>query len=113
MAFKLNNWSVVLPLVLLTGCAKLAHLDQLLTLQDLSNEQGAQAKYIEEQNARFESLLAVVKSGDIDIYSSRETFRNDFGEPVLKRQVTLNGLELEMWLYRYPAKLTGSEKVYL
>ena len=109
----LNRWIFVLCLFFLAGFAKLAHLDELLTLQDFSNEQGAQAKYVQEQNAKFDALLVAVKNGTVESYASRDGFRNGFGEPVIKRQVDQDGRPLEMWIYRYPAKVNGAQKVYL
>ena len=94
------------------GCAKLAHLNELLTLQDLSNEQAAQAQYVEEKNAKFRELLKVFADGDLDVYIHRDMVLADFGEPVIKSKTERDGLDLQMWLYRYPVQLRGSEKIY-
>lgn len=94
----------------LSGCAKLAHLQELLTLKGLSDNQAAQQKYVEKQDKRFEQLLEAVKANRMNEFSDQKAFLKAFGEPIFKKSTDTSG---QKWLYRYTAKLFGSEKVYL
>ena len=103
-------------LFFLTGCTQakqLAHLDQLMTLQDMSNGQDEQAKFVEEQNKKFAQLLEIVKADRLKEYPDKKTILKSFGEPVIVRPVVENGQPTEEWLYRYATKYFNSDKVYL
>ena len=54
------------------GCAKLAHLDQLLTLKAVSEEQGSMDAYVEKQDKKFRALLQAVQDKSIEHYSRKE-----------------------------------------
>ena len=95
------------------GCAKLTHLQELLTLKAYSDEQEGQAEYVKEQDARFEKLLAAVNSGDIENYFTPEQIIKTFGDPVFRREAEREGQVLEVWLYRYAIRFFDSDKVYL
>lgn len=99
--------------VLLTGCAKLQHLDQLLTLKAVSDEQAQMGKEIERQDARFERLVAAVAEGSIAKYKSQKSVTGQFGSPIFTEKVEEDSQPLEVWVYRYAAKFFDSPKVYL
>ena len=92
------------------GCAKVAHMQELLTLKALSDNQTQQAKYIEGQDKKFEKLLETLKTGQLQKYPNQKAILKTFGEPIFKKTMTDSSQE---WLYRYAAKLFDSEKVYL
>lgn len=96
-----------------TGCAKLAHLDQLLTLKGLSDEQTQMGKEIDRQDTRFESLVNAVTEGSISQYKDQKSVTGQFGPPIFTEKVAEDGRPLEVWVYRYAAKFFDSPKVYL
>ncbi len=97
----------------LSGCAKLQHLDQLLTLKGLSDEQTQMGKEIERQDARFERLVAAVEEGSISKYKDQKSVARQFGPPIFTEKVQEDGRPFEIWVYRYAARFFGSPKVYL
>ena len=99
--------------VLLTGCAKLQHLDQLLTLKGLSDEQTQMGQEIERQDARFERLAAAVEEGSISEYKDQKSVAGQFGPPIFTEKVQEDGRPIEVWVYRYAARFFDSPKVYL
>ncbi|MBI5024528.1 MAG: hypothetical protein HZC18_05940 [Candidatus Omnitrophica bacterium] len=99
--------------LVLAGCAKLAHLDQLLTLKAVSDEQAQMGKEIERQDARFESLVTAVEEGSITKYKSQESVTGQFGPPIFTERLEENGRPLDVWVYRYAARFFDSPKVYL
>jgi len=99
--------------LLLSGCAKVRHLDQLLTLKGLADEQVQMNRYVKKQDENFESLVEEIQKGTRNRYSNKRKIRRAFGEPIFVRPVTDGDQELESWLYRYAAEFFGSEKVYL
>ena len=103
----------IFVLAFLGGCTKLEHLDQLLTLKSLSDDQTQQKKYVESQNKKFEALLKVVKNNELNKYPDKKSILEAFGEPIFSKTVYDDEEVREEWLYRYSEKLSGSEKVYL
>ena len=99
--------------LLLCGCSKVRHLDQLLTLKDLANEQTQLGQYVEGQDRNFELMLEEIKAGTLELYSNKRKIQRAFGDPVYARNVVEDDQELESWLYRYATQYFGAEKVYL
>lgn len=107
----MKRFSVLMVILLFScGCAKLSHLQELLTLKSFSDNQDAQKRYVEKQDKKFDQLLAVVKAGRLNEFSDKKSFLKEFGEPIFTKKLDDGS---EEWLYRYTAKLFGSEKVYL
>ncbi len=107
----MKRFSMLVVILLFScGCAKLSHLQELLTLKGLSDNQDDLNRYVEKQDKKFDQLLAVVKAWRLNEFSDKKSFLKEFGDPVLTKKLD-NGTE--QWLYRYTAKLFGSEKVYL
>ena len=95
------------------GCAKVQHLDQLLTLKAIANEQTAALKLVEQQDKKFEEMLALYHENRLEKYSTKEKIVKKFGPPITTREVTKDGAVLGMWLYRYSTQFFGSEKIYV
>jgi len=93
-----------------SGCAKLAHLDELLTLKGLSDNQDMQVRYVEKQDKKFEQLADAVKNNQMDGFPDKKAILRAFGEPIFAKQ---SEEKSEVWLYRYTTKLFGSQKIYL
>ena len=110
MLLKPHNHIMCLTLMLLFlgGCAKMAHLQELLTLKDLSDNQTQQTRYIEEQDKKFVKLLEAVNADQLPQYPHQKSVLRAFGEPILRKKMSDSS---EQWLYRYSAKLFNSEKV--
>ena len=99
--------------VLASGCSKVSHLDQLLTLKDLAEEQEAANQYIEKQDRNFDLMLKEAKAGTLDQYSNKREIRQAFGDPVFARDFVEGDEVGEFWLYRYVTQYFGAEKIYL
>jgi hypothetical protein len=95
------------------GCAKIAHLNELLVMKALSDNQTIQERYIVEQDKKFEKLLEVVKDNRLQEFPDQKSFLKNFGEPLFSKVIKKEGKDLEEWMYRYSARLFHSEKVYL
>lgn len=100
-------------LFFLTGCAKLAHLEELLKLKDLSDDREQQDLYVKTHDENFERLLDVAKNNSLDQFPSKKRFLNAFGTPLFSEQVSLDGESVEKWVYRYATQAFGSPKVYV
>jgi len=99
---------------ILSGCAKVAHVNELLTLKSLSDNQTQQQQYVKSENKKFEKLLEVVKKGRLaEDFPNQQAFLKAFGEPIFTKDVQKDGQALQKWLYRYTSKLKDSPKVYL
>ena len=92
---------------------QLQHLDELLTLQDMSKDRDQQIKYVDEQNKKFDQLLEVVNAGRLSEYSDKKKVVKAFGEPILAKSIVEDGQPAEEWLYRYATKYFNSDKIYL
>jgi len=104
---------IFLTAIILSGCAKVAHLDQLLTLKGLADEQDQMGKYIDAQDEKFELMLDEMKAGTLDQYLNKRKIVRTFGDPIYVKTVERDEQQLEVWLYRYAGKFFGSEKIYL
>ena len=102
-----------LAILVFSGCAKVQHLDQLLTLKGLADEQAEMGQLIEEQDQKFELMLEEVKAGTLDQYLNKRKILRAFGDPIFVKHVKGDNQELESWLYRYSTEFFDSEKVYL
>ena len=100
-------------LMTLTGCAKLEHLDQLLTIKDYSENKEWQQEQVDEGNKNFDKLLASLAEGNFSQrFPNKKKIKAEFGAPVISRGEERNGKEYEVWLYRYPTRYNDSPKVY-
>lgn len=102
----------ILPFIFL-GCAKLAHMDELLTLQSLSDNQDAQKRYLEKEEQKFQNLLADVREEKLYTGQSKFNIISTYGKPILVSEVKDDPLIKEELMYRHPGQLFGSEKVFL
>ncbi len=110
----MKKWIIIFAGCLLCcGCSKVRHLDQLLTLKDLADEQAQLGQFVEEQDRNFELMLEEAKAGTLELYSNKGKVQQTFGDPVYARNVTEEDQELESWLYRYATQYFGAQKVYL
>lgn len=100
-------------ILFLSGCAKARHLDQLLTLKNLADEQVQMNRYVESQDQNFESMIKEIEAGTLNQYSNKRKILRKFGDPIYVRNVTDGDQDLESWLYRYAAEFFGVEKIYL
>ena len=103
---------LIIASIVLAGCAKLQHLDQLLTLKGVADEQGRLDAYVEKQDSKFKSLLKAVEDKSISHYSKKETIVRKFGDPVYCEDIQKDNQPAEFCLYRYAKKYFNSEKVY-
>ncbi len=105
---------VLLPIIFVfCGCAKVAHMDELLRLDGYSKEKARQGLVVEKQNKNFERLLKAAKCGALKQYPDDKSIWSEFGAPIFDKKVILDGTTYSAWMYRYSTKLFGSDKVYL
>ncbi|MFH1359514.1 MAG: hypothetical protein ABIJ41_00560 [Candidatus Omnitrophota bacterium] len=104
--------SLIAFVIFLSGCAKVSHLQELLTLKTYSDNQGLQDQYVQEQDEKFAKLLGAIKEKRIQDYPSKKSFLKNFGDPIFTKVVNKNNQNVEQWLYRYAQKYFNSPKVY-
>ena len=97
----------------LGGCAKISHMDQLLTLKGVADEQTRIGKFVEAQDRKFDKMVKEAKDGTLDQYINKRKFVRAFGEPVVVTMVQEDDRELESWLYRHAMAYFHAEKIYL
>ena len=99
--------------LIVSGCSKVSHLDQLLTLKDLADEQEQMGKQIQAQDQKFEMMLDEMKAGTLNQYANKSKISRAFGGPIYMKTVQQDDHWRDVWLYRYAGKFFGSEKIYL
>ena len=104
---------IIVGTLALCGCAKVSHLDQLLTLKGVADEQTQIGKFVDEQDRKFDTMVAEAKAGTLDQYGSKQKIVRTFGEPVHVQNVMENNRELEACLYRYSTEFFDTDKVYI
>ncbi|MBI3602439.1 MAG: hypothetical protein HY209_06055 [Candidatus Omnitrophica bacterium] len=95
------------------GCTILNHLDEISTLGDYSRDKDDQHKLVNGINARYDALVAAMKSGDIKKYPDQKAVRQAFGESILIKRIDDHGQPQEQWLYRHALPIKAQDKVYL
>ncbi len=100
-------------ILFLCGCAKLQHMDQLLTLKGVADEQKKQQKYVENQDKKFEQLREAVKTDKIKKFSNQKQIVSKFGQPIYTKSIEKDGQTLELWIYRYSVQYFNSDKILL
>ena len=112
----MNFLSMLLLAVILSGCTQvkqLQNLDPLLTLKGYSDEKEGQEKWVSQEVKRFENILAAVKDKSVEHFSTQESFRQQFGEPVLVEHIPEGNTSIERWLYRHPIQKLATDRVYI
>ena len=104
---------LILFVVILSGCAKLTYMKQLLLLKGLSDEQIELDAYVESQEENFNKLVDAINRGVFEEYKTKKQILNEFGDPIIKKNVVIDREEYEMWLYRQPMEYFNSKKVYV
>ena len=99
--------------IFLTGCAKLQHLPQLLTLKAMDEEGTGMAQEIERHDKKFEELIALYKANKLYDYPTKKSVRKHFGEPIQEKEVLQGDAIVDRWLYRRSVEKEGAEKLYL
>lgn len=98
----------------LCGCNALSHMDQLLTLKSIGDEQAAMDQDVSGQNKRFDKLfVSAQKESFIKDYPTKKKIISAFGEPVFSRPENKDGQTLEFLLYRRAMDFFNSDKVHL
>ncbi|MDP8212297.1 MAG: hypothetical protein P9X22_03275 [Candidatus Zapsychrus exili] len=96
-----------------SSCAKLKHINELLTLKGYSDEQTKIGKYVESQDSKFDKLLLDIKNGALDKNIKSKSVVRIYGDPVFKKDIDDKGEKQQKWLYRYTTKYFNTDKVYL
>jgi hypothetical protein len=112
----MNFFSMLLITVILSGCTQvkqLQNIDPLLTLKGYSDEKEDQEKWIAQEAKRFENIVAAVKDKSVEHFSTQESFRQQFGEPVLIEHIPDGTASIERWLYRHPIQKLATDRVYI
>ena len=107
---------LLLFVLFFSGCVQaqmLPHLDEALTLRSFGAQKDEQHQYVRDADARFDKLLAAVQSGDIKKYRTKENIVKAFGEPILTRDIVIDGLPSTYGLYRHAIGSKAKQKVYL
>ncbi len=99
--------------VLSSGCAKVAHLQELLRIKGYADEKDAQAVVVQRQDERFAKFLQVVKRGETASFADQKSVWLNFGPPIYETQTSVEAVAYQVWMYRYSTQRTGSDKVYL
>ena len=97
----------------LTGCAKLSHLPQLLTLKAYSENKDEQQDYVQKHDTNFEKLLKAVADNSLAQDKDKKSVLREFGDPILTQRLVRDNVTVDRLLYRYATKYFDSEKVYI
>ncbi|MDD4183235.1 MAG: hypothetical protein PHT53_05380 [Candidatus Omnitrophica bacterium] len=105
---------VCLIFVLLCGCAKLAHLDELLTLKSVSDNQRQIQIYLDKQEKGFNKLKEDIKNNRLKQGQFKRSIIDRYSEPVLTEEPAPENVGVkEILLYRHPTNYFKSERIYL
>jgi hypothetical protein len=104
---------LLLILCCLTGCAKLAHINELLILKGVADEQKRHDEYVADHDARFKSLIEAHKNGSVGEYRNKKGIAKRYGKPIFVEESILDGQTVEKWVYRQAVKYFDSDYVHV
>ena len=99
--------------VCVSGCAKIVHLDQLLTIKAYSDNEDEKKQFIQASDKRFETLFHDLTAGRLAPATPREDVRKAYGRPVYERELGDGAEAGTLWMYRRQTDYSGGEKLYL
>jgi len=108
-----KNFLWLFLLVFFAGCAKVQHMDELLALQSLSDNQDAQKRFLQREEEKFQNLLKDIKQEKLFVGLSKSGVISSYGTPILTSQVKDDPVIKDELMYRHPGQLFGSEKAFL
>jgi len=100
-------------IMLLCGCAKITHLNELLTLKGLADNQKQIETYLQKQERGFTKLNDDIKNDRLTKGELKRYIIAKYSEPVLTKEVDDGGGIKEILLYRHPTKYFKSDRIYL
>jgi hypothetical protein len=108
-------WVLIIGSFLFTACscAVVGNLDEALTLKEYSDERDAIQADVQAADARVDKLLTRVRSKASFEGYDRNKFVEEFGQPVLIKQISRHDQEQESWLYRYAVDRGMTPKIYV
>ncbi|MCK9614496.1 MAG: hypothetical protein M0R48_03210 [Candidatus Omnitrophica bacterium] len=105
---------VYLVVILLCGCAKIAHLNELLTLKRVGDNQKQIEIYLAKQERGFNKLSDDIKNSRLIKGQLKRSVIAKYSEPVLtKCPGPENAGIKEILLYRHPTNRLKSDRIYL
>ena len=99
--------------MLFSGCAAATHVEELLTLKEVSDGQKNMQIYVDAQDKNFEKMLGVINTISFDQYTDQAKIISEFGEPVIKKEGERKDKVVDIWVYRYATQFFSSPKIYL
>ena len=100
-------------IILVSGCATMEHLDELLTLKNVSDNQKDMDIYLKKQIKGFKKLLDDIKNDRLRKGESKNYIISTYYDPILTKQVGELKDIREVLLYRHPTEYFNSDRVYL
>ena len=105
---------VYLVIVLLCGCAKVAHLNELLTLKRVADSQKQIEIYLAKQERGFNRLNEDIKNNALAKGQLKRSIIAKYSEPVLTKEPEPESVGIkEILLYRHPTNYFKSDRIYL
>ncbi len=98
--------------LLLTGCAKLAHINELLTLKAMSDEQGRNDKIVQAYDDKFAALIEAQINNQL-LLETKKSILKKFTKPIYTETLTLNGQPVDRWIYRSYVQYFDTDQMHL
>ncbi len=103
----------ILPLVIaVSGCAKLAHISELLTLKGVSDEQKRNDNLVKAYDTKFFKLLEAQKNNQLT-NETKKSILAKYVKPIYTETVELDGQPVDRWIYRQYVKYFYTDQVHL
>lgn len=99
----------------LGGCSQVSHVDELMALKAVADEQDQIGRQVKAQDRKFDLMVAEARAGTLESYTDKTKIVRAFGEPIFIRPASGEGggEELESWLYRHATEYFKADKIYL
>lgn len=113
MMKQMGKVTAILAIVLISGCSTIAHMDELLTLKSVADNQRDIDIYLKKQEKGFKRLLGDIKNNRLRKGESKKYLIDAYYEPILTKKADDLKDVREILLYRHPTEAFKSDRVYL
>lgn len=105
---------VYLIVILLCGCAKITHLNELLTLKRASDNRAQIESYLAKQERGFNTLSDDIKNNRLKQGQLKRYIIANYSDPVLTKEPGPENPGIkDILLYRHPTNYFNSDRIYL
>lgn len=110
---QIGKYGLFFVILLMCGCATITHMDELLALKRVSDNQIQIEIYLKKQEQGFSKLYEDIKNDTLKKGMLERAIIYKYSEPILVKKPEEQSDIKEILLYRHPTEYFSSDRIYL